>query len=199
MSAFRIDPQHTALLVMDYQSSVLGSLSSSDTLLERVRRAIAIVRGRGGHVAYVRIGFEPDDITAIPPQSRLAAMADRLPGLHPDSPVTRVADSLAPELGDIVVRKTRIGAFSTTDLDARLREHGITTLVLSGVTTSGVVLSTVRDAHDRDYHVIVLEDATADPDAEVHDFLMRRLLPQHADVMTIDGLDAALRAAEVQR
>ena len=73
-------------------------------------------------------------------------------------------DRVAPRTGDIVVRKVRVGAFSTTDLDAQLRERGVDTLILAGISTSGVVLSTVRDASDRDYRVVVLADATADPE-----------------------------------
>jgi nicotinamidase-related amidase len=67
-----------------------------------------------------------------------------------------------------VVRKTRVGAFSTTDLEQQLNDRGINTLILAGVSTSGVVLSTVREAADRDYHIYVLADASADRDAHVH-------------------------------
>ena len=72
------------------------------------------------------------------------------------------------------MRKQRVGAFSTTDLDDQLKARGIDTLVLAGISTSGVVLSTVLDAFDRDYRVIVLSDACADPDAEMHSFLLER-------------------------
>lgn len=96
---------------------------------------------------------------------------------------------------DIIVRKTRVGAFSTTDLDARLREHDIDTVILAGISTSGVVLSTVRDAHDRDYRVLVLADATADPDPEVHEFHIERIFPRQADVITVADLEELLSAS----
>ena len=111
---------------------------------------------------------------------------------HNDSPNTAVHDRVAPEPGDIIVRKVRVGAFSTTDLDAQLRERDIDTLILAGISTSGVVLSTVRDAHDRDYRVVVLADATADPDAEVHAFLTERIFPRQADVITVAELEGLL-------
>ena len=60
-----------------------------------------------------------------------------------------------------MVRKTRVGAFSTTDLDEQLRQRGVDTLLLAGISTSGVVLSTVRDAHDRDYRVFVARRRSA--------------------------------------
>jgi hypothetical protein len=59
-----------------------------------------------------------------------------------------------------------VGAFTTTDLDRQLRDRAITTLVLAGISTSGVVLSTVREAMDCDYRIVVLEDATADSDPD---------------------------------
>jgi nicotinamidase-related amidase len=91
-----------------------------------------------------------------------------------------------------VVRKVRVGAFSTTDLDAQLRERGVDTLILAGISTSGVVLSTVRDASDRDYRVLVLADATADPEPDVHAFLTERIFPRQADVITVGDLDDLL-------
>jgi nicotinamidase-related amidase len=113
---------------------------------------------------------------------------------HNDSPTTAVHERVAPENGDIAVRKTRVGAFSTTDLDSQLRERGIDTLILAGISTSGVVLSTVRDASDRDYRVLVLADATADPEPDVHEFLIERIFPRQADVITVAQLEALLSA-----
>jgi nicotinamidase-related amidase len=112
-----------------------------------------------------------------------------------DSPTTAVHERLTPNDGDIVVRKTRVGAFSTTDLDARLREHNIDTLILAGISTSGVVLSTVRDASDRDYRVLVLADATADREPDVHAFLIERIFPRQAEVITTARLADVLSAS----
>ncbi|MEA2214084.1 MAG: hypothetical protein QOF83_4032 [Solirubrobacteraceae bacterium] len=113
---------------------------------------------------------------------------------HADSPTTAVHERIAPRPEDIVVRKTRVGAFSTTDLDKQLRQRGVDTLILAGVSTSGVVLSTVRDAADRDYRVLVLSDASADPRADVHEFLTTRVFPVQADVITTGELEALLPA-----
>ena len=90
------------------------------------------------------------------------------------------------------MRKVRVGAFSTTDLDEQLRERGIDTIVLAGISTSGVTLSTVRDGADRDYRVLVLSDATADPDREVHAFLTERIFPRQAHVLTTEELASQL-------
>lgn len=85
-------------------------------------------------------------------------------------------------------------ADSTTGLGEQLREHGIDTLILAGISTSGVVLSTVRDAADSDYRVFVLADASADRDREVHDFLTGKIFPAQAHVITVAELDTLLAA-----
>ena len=178
---------------MDYQNGVVDMLGEPDDLLSLATDAIATVRRAGGHVGYVRVAFEDADLEAFPPTSRMGQRVGTSPkAFHNDSPSTAVHDRVAPESGDIIVRKVRVGAFSTTDLDAQLRERGVDTLILAGISTSGVVLSTVRDASDRDYRVIVLADATADPDAEVHAFLTERIFPRQADVITVAELDGLL-------
>ena len=108
--------------------------------------------------------------------------------IHAEDPGTEVDARVAPEPGDIVVRKTRVGPFLTTDLDQQLRGRGVDTLVLAGISTSGVLLSTVRDAHDRDYRLFVLADASADPDPEVGNFLMEKVIPRQAEVIEVAQL-----------
>jgi len=176
-----IDPRRTALLVMDYQAGILGRLDEAEPLLSCAADAIAVVRGRGGQIGYVRVAFDDADYDAVPPHSRFASVG---PEMHSDSPATAIHDRVAPEPGDIIVRKIRVGAFSTTDLDQQLRDRGISTLILAGISTSGVVLSTVRDAADRDYQVLVLADACADPVPGVHDFLTEKIFPRQAGVIT---------------
>jgi nicotinamidase-related amidase len=186
-----IGPGVTALLVMDYQVGILGRLAEREAeQIERAASAIDIARGAGMAVGYVRVAFEPADVDAIPPtNARFASVAG---GLSADAPDTQVHERLAPRDGDIVVRKTRVGAFSTTDLDEQLRARGITTLVLAGISTSGVVLSTVRDGADRDYRLFVLSDGCADTDPDVHEFLVTRVFPRQAEIIDIDGFRAAL-------
>jgi nicotinamidase-related amidase len=189
----QIDPQRAALLVMDYQNGIVGMLGEPDELLSIAADAVATARRAGAHVGYVRVAFEDADLEAIPPTSRMGQrVASSSGAFRNDSANTAVHDRVAPQDGDVIVRKTRVGAFSTTDLDEQLRERGVDTLILAGISTSGVVLSTVRDASDRDYRVLVLADATADPDADVHEFLIERILPRQADVITTAQLEGLL-------
>jgi nicotinamidase-related amidase len=91
---------------------------------------------------------------------------------------------LGPE--EAVVTKLRVSAFSGSDLEVILRAHGVDTLILAGIATSGVVLSTLREAADKDYRLIVLSDACLDADPEVHSVLMEKVFPRQADIMTVD-------------
>lgn len=195
-AASTIDPATTALLVMDYQRGIVAMIEDSGSLLERAADAIARVRGRGGHIGYVRVAFTDDDLAALPPTSGMGARVTSSPeAFRAGSPNTAVHDRVAPQDGDIVVRKTRVGAFSTTNLDEQLRERGIDTLILAGISTSGVVLTTVREGFDRDYRLFVLADATADRDPEVHALLLEKVFPRQAGVVTVADLEGLMMAA----
>ncbi|MFE9392104.1 cysteine hydrolase family protein [Streptomyces sp. NPDC006784] len=192
-----LDPAHTALLVMDLQPAILASVPGGqgpEALLDRVGGAIADVRANGGTIAYVRVGFTEADWDAIPTTNKSFAPLAQHRAMHHRDPATAVHERLAPRDGDIVVRKIRYGGMSTTDLDQQLRERDISTLIVSGVTTGGVVLSTVIDAADRDYRLYVLSDGVADPDTEAHDVLLHRVLPSRAHIIDTTELHALLRA-----
>ncbi|MFJ2589187.1 cysteine hydrolase family protein [Streptomyces sp. NPDC087538] len=192
-----LDPTHTALLVMDYQPAILAFLPEDkdrNALLGRVEGAIADVRANGGTIAYVRVGFTEADWDAIPASNKSFAPLAQHRAMHHEEPAAAIHERLAPQDGDIIVRKVRYSGMSTTDLDQQLRERGITTLVVSGISTGGVVLSTVVDAADRDYQLYVLSDGVADPDPEVHNVLLHRVLPSRAHIIDTTELHALLRA-----
>ena len=190
-STQRLDAARTALLVMDYQNGILGMIEHPEALLANAEKALATARNRGVHVGYVRVAFTQADYDAIPERNKgfwAAKSAGR--AFANDAPATAIAERLAPKDGDIVVRKTRVGAFSTTDLADQLRGRGVDTLILAGISTSGVVLSTIRDAADRDYRLFVLADACADPQADVHALLVEKVFPRQADVIATGDLEA---------
>jgi nicotinamidase-related amidase len=139
---------------MDYQNRQLGSFSDAfrDELLAKANTVLARARHASIPVIYVEV-----------------RRGER-------TPETEIHSAVTPQSEDIVVTKSRVGPFSTTDLDAILKSKGIDTLVLMGIRTSGVVLSTVRWAADIDYRLIVLSDCCADPDEEVHRVLIEKVL-----------------------
>ena len=108
---------------------------------------------------------------------------------------SQIHDSLALRPAEPVVTKLRVSAFAGSDLEVILRSRRIDTLILTGIATSGVVLSTLREAADKDYGLIVLSDACLDADPEVHRVLMEKVFPRQADVMTVDEWMATLTVA----
>ena len=88
--------------------------------------------------------------------------------------------------GDVVITKKRVSAFAGSDLGVYLRTNQVTHIVLMGLTTSGVILSTSRDAADMDLKITVISDACADANSDAHIALMRYVLPRECDVMTSD-------------
>ena len=183
-----IDPKRTALLVMDVQNGIVGSIAEPDALLSRLEGAIAGVRAAGGTIGYVRVAFTEDDWAAVPETNTNFHQLAQARGMHHEHESAQIHQRIAPAEGDITVNKTRIGGMSTTDLHEQLTARGIDTLILAGISTSGVVLSTVRDAVDHDYRVVVLSDASADPDPEVHAFLLERIFPRQATITTTAAL-----------
>jgi nicotinamidase-related amidase len=187
-----LEAPHTALLVMDYQAGIVARVPEADELLVRARAAIDLVRDWGGQVGYVRVAFEDDDFD-FPESSRMGtSVTGTGRAFHADSPTTAIDERVAPAAGDVVVRKTRVGAFSTTDLHDQLQDLGVDTIVLAGISTGGVVLSTVIEAHDLDYRVFVLADGCADTDPEVHAFLLEKIFPRRAAVITLAELRGLL-------
>ncbi|MGC0366255.1 nicotinamidase-related amidase [Rhodococcus sp. 27YEA15] len=178
-----IDPARTALLVMDLQNGIVASLPEPETLIATIERTLDKARSRGVTVAYVRVAFTPEDHLAVPSINKTFSGVAAAGMMADDDPTTAIHPRLTPKDGDIIVRKKRFGAFSTTDLDEQLRARGIETLVLTGISTGGVVLNTVLDAADRDYQVLVLTDGVADPDSELHRVLIEKAFPHRAHLV----------------
>jgi nicotinamidase-related amidase len=173
----------TALLVMDVQRSVVDRFPDPD-YLPRLNKAIDAARTAGLPVIYVVVRLRP----GAPEASRRNRIFGRLAGqswpggeeamqIHPD--VTPAAD-------DIIVTKKRVSAFAGSDLDVVLRSGEINHLVLTGIATSGVVLSTIRQAADLDFELTVLADGCLDADPEVHHVLTEKVFPRQADVITVE-------------
>ena len=176
---------------MDYQNGIFERVAGGDALLAGAQQAIALIRDHGGTIGYVRVGFADGEVPSGTMGRRIGREA-ALTMFHADSPGTQIHDEIAPQDGDIVVRKIRVGPFGTTDLHEQLQAKGIDTLILAGISTSGVVLSAVRDGHDRDYRLFVLSDLCADPEADVHAFLIERIFPRQAEVITSEELHGLL-------
>ena len=187
-----IDRDRTALLVMDYQNDIVGSVSASERpgLLHRASSVVAATRNAGVPVVYVVVSFRPGHPEVSARNKSFSAMKST-GRLREGTPGAEVHGAVRPDPGEVVVTKRRVGAFSTTDMETVLRSMGVTNLVLAGISTSGVVLSTVRWAADADYEIVVLADCCADPDPEVHRVLTEKVFPRQATVArSLDYLHA---------
>ncbi|MFD6619829.1 cysteine hydrolase family protein [Streptomyces albidoflavus] len=162
-------------------------------VIEHAADAIARARAAGIPVIYVVVGFT-EGYPEWPPGSPVFTKAKPDERLLLGSWATQVHDALAPLPGEPVIAKHRISPFYGTDLEVLLRTQGIDTLLLTGVSTELVVLTTAQAAHDRDYRVEVLQDATLAGDAEVHEAALK-VLSHISTVTTVaDALPAPAAA-----
>lgn len=176
MSNLTLDPQTTALVLIDLQQGIVGRPSeprSGTEVVEKASRLAAKFRENGATVVLVRVAFHSDNHDALKPQA--------------DAPATVSGDrpsdwsELVPEIpgtGDIVVTKRHWGAFYGTELDLQLRRRGIRTIVLAGISTNFGVESTARDAYERGYEQVFVEDVMTSVSAEAHEFTVKNILPR---------------------
>jgi len=178
-----VDLKRTAVLAMDYQELLVNNYTpDAKRAVEKVSEVLEKARSAKLPVIYVTVGFSAGYPEVSENNMIFKAVRDGQRFLT-DSDDAQIPLEIAPRDGDLRVAKHRVSAFEGTSLEMLLRARGIDTLILFGITTSGVVLSTVRQAADRDYKLIVLEDLCYDTD-DVHQFLMEHILNRQAEVTT---------------
>src|ERR1700723_2039697 len=189
-----IDRRTSALLVMDFQTLIVDNYAAdSKALLNRTAKLITVARAAGMRVIYVVVGFRPgypevsDRNTTF---NRLKASGAFATGAEN----AKIHPAVAPLTDDIVVTKHRVSAFAETDLELILRANGIETLILTGIITSGVVLSTLRHAADADYGLLVVGDCCSDRDEETHRVLLEKVFPWQATITTAEEFEQAIGA-----
>src|SRR5581483_23639 len=170
----------SALLIMDIQGPMVNELANKEEYLQKIRRTIDAARANTIPVIYAVVGFRPT-IQEFNPRSkglrtlRDSGVADALVNPLPVLPLSET---------DVVVTRRRVSAFAGSDLEILLRSNNIDHLVLTGISTSGVVLSTVCEAVDKDYRLTVLSDLCADRNEEVHCILIEKVFPRRTDVLS---------------
>ena len=176
----------SALLVMDVPKNIVERYAQPADLRPLVA-AVAAARVDQVAVIFVRVAFRAGYPDISPNNRSFAALRER-GGMEETDPATQVWEGVAPQEGEVVVVKRRVGAFSGSGLDVVLRSMQIHHLVLAGIATSGVVLTTLRLAADLDYQLTVLQDGCLDNDPAVHRVLMQKVFPRQATVVsTADG------------
>jgi nicotinamidase-related amidase len=168
-----------ALIVIDLQKGIaaIPTVHPMGEVIARSARLAAAFRERGLPVVLVNVaGAAPGRTDAGP----------RNFSFPPDW--TEFVPELAPQPGDHIVTKMRVGAFHGTDLDSYLRGRGVTQVVITGVATSFGVESTARSAYDLGYNVMLVVDAMTDRDADAHKHCLEKIFPRIAETGTTDQL-----------
>ena len=169
-----LDPKSTALILIDLQKGIVAAPTqprpSSEVIHNGVRLAQA-ARDSGALVVLVHVSFEKDGADMLRTDTDEQPPSLRAPGWD------ELVGELQP-LADVVVTKRQWGAFYGTNLDLELRRRGRKTIVLGGISTNFGVESTARDAWERSYQLVLVEDAMAARSAEDHAFAVTRIFPR---------------------
>lgn len=201
-------PSRTAIVLIDLQNDVIrnpngpfyGAIAEqvrNKQVVERVVRLTAQARAAGALIFYITVVRRRDYQDVVNQISELVAAGKAPPAklqvsLVEGTPGAQLVDELKPEAGDYVLVKKRRNAFHQTELDFHLRARNITTVAIGGVATDLGVENTVRDAWDRDYNVIVLEDISVAVPPAAHDYAISSVFPRMARIMSTDRFLAEL-------
>jgi nicotinamidase-related amidase len=177
--------QNTALLVMDVQGATMKMLKNSESFIQVISKAIQKARSSKIPVIYVVVSFRKGYPEVNPNNKSFSRLKSGAMSFD-DHEASQVPESIAPRADEVTIIKKRVSAFTGSDLEVVLRSFGIKHLVLTGIATGGVVLSTLREAADKDYALTVLSDCCADMDEEVHRVLTTKIFIRQADVITAD-------------
>ncbi|HET7460113.1 MAG TPA: hydrolase [Longimicrobium sp.] len=191
---FRLDPATTALVLIDLQKGIVWRETAPHTSAAVVANAVKLAdafRAAGGLVVLVRVAFSADMRDVLnPPRDEVP------PPQKPSPDWSDIVPELGPKAGDVIITKHQWGAFYGTELDLQLRRRGIKTIVLGGIATNYGVESTARDAWERNYALVIAEDATTTFTEEAHMLALRYVFPRISRVRRTALILAALRGAK---
>lgn len=182
-----LNQARTAVLCMDMQAAIVAIYTAGEEqqLIARSAEVLRWARECRMTVIHIQVGFR-SGLPEVNPRNALFGSIQSSPERRKlfEGEAGRIHSALGPAEEDIVITKHRISAFTGTDLEMILRAKEIDTLVMFGIATSGVVLSTLLDAVDADYRVVVVGDCCGDLDAEVHKVLVEKFFPRRGMVVT---------------
>src|ERR1700689_965550 len=180
MAELQLDPQKTALVLIDLQNAILGMTPAPHRADKVVGNSVKLAnafRAKGAPVVYVRVDL--NDFL-------------KLPGDQPQTTgPSEIAASAGFQPGDILITKRHWGAFAGTDLEQPLKNRGIDTVVLTGISSNVGVESTARQGTGLGFAFVLVEDACSAQDAEQHRFAFEKIFPRLTRVRTTAEVLAA--------
>jgi nicotinamidase-related amidase len=193
MPSLKIDPKKSALVLIDLQKGITARTTaphSSDRVVKNAARIAARFRTLAAAVVLVNVDYSPDLRDMLFPEADAPFRTKDSPPLPKDW--AEFVPEIGPREGDLVITKRQWGAFYGTDLDLQLRRRGIRTIVLGGIATNMGVESTARDAFERGYDLVFVEDAMSSLTAEWHGFSVTQIFPRIGRVRSTEEVLAAL-------
>jgi nicotinamidase-related amidase len=189
MQMITIDPKTTALLMMHFQDDIVPLFPQSEIgpVIDRCKRVSQAARDRDLMIVFANIRFRSDYIEVNPRNQN--GMWLKSMGLFTQSQVT---PGLGLQATDILIEGRRISVFHATPLDLILRGRGIETLIMAGLTSTGVVLSSLAYASDADYRIVALEDCCYDSDRIAHERLFAGAFRTRASIASAAEIIACL-------
>jgi nicotinamidase-related amidase len=197
MAELNIDACRTALLSMDLQNSIVSIYTKDKPeFLPRVATVLNAARMNSLRMMHVQVGFRAG-LPEVDARNQLFGAIKNSPQWQQifQGPAGAIHPDVAPRGDEVVITKHRVSAFAGTDLDMILRANGVDTLILLGIATGGVVLSTLLHASDADYRLFIVKDCCTDLDSEVHACLTEKFFPQRATALTANELLESLKSA----
>jgi nicotinamidase-related amidase len=189
MTSFHLEPKKTALVLIDLQNGIVSASTAPYSASDIIRKGNLLAqtfRAKGATVVYVRVDMA--NLLQLPVDK-----PSRDPNAPPPPPL---ASELAPEAGfqsgDLLITKRHWGAFAGTDLEQKLKQRGVDTVVLGGISTNAGVESTARQGTGLGFAFVIVEDACASTDAEAHRFAFEKTFPRLARVRKTDEVIASL-------
>lgn len=199
MGELDIEPEESALLVIDMENDILKedgkaaafgvwkTVEESNTI-QNTKKVIDKARDENIPIVYIRLAFRPDYVDLEFSPAPLWIMAKDEEAFMEGTWGSEIVDELKPESEDYMVIKRRVSAFHDTDLETLLKGLGRKTLVVCGVATNFCVEGTVREAADREFYPVVLEDCTASVSEEAAQFPLEEVFPMLGSVITSEEL-----------
>jgi nicotinamidase-related amidase len=191
MDALALDPATTALVVIDLQRGIVSRQTAphaSADVIARAARLAARFRDARSTVVLVRVTPSGDGRDRLQPHADQPAPG----GAAWPADFADIVPEMGPEPGDLIITKRQWGAFYGTELDLQFRRRGVRTIVLCGISTNIGVESTARDAFERGYDQVFVEDALASFSSEAHQFTVATIFPRIGRVRSTDDVMAAL-------